>query len=247
MGEILRIENLAWKTGGRNIFSSVSFSVEEGSFTLLCGRNGAGKSQLLKTLKGLQNPSEGKILLRGEDVSKDRNRRLHALALVFQDADVQSVGETVEKDIEFGPENLGWPSDRIIAKREEVIALLGLEAKRKQRPATLSGGEKRKLAIAGVLAMEPEVILLDEPFANLDYPSTVTVIETLLTLHRKGHTLIIVSHEAEKFLAHTDRVLILKEGSLIFDGPSRESMEALRAADVYLPRLPFEELSWLAQ
>lgn len=245
MEKVLETEGLTLISQGKHIFRDISISLEKGSFTVICGRNGAGKSQLLRTLKGLQNPTEGRILINGEDVGRKKARRLSSVALVFQDADVQAVGETVEKDIEFGPENLGLKRDEVVRRREEAITLLGLEKQRRQRPQTLSGGEKRKLAIAGVLAMEPEVILLDEPFANLDYPSTLTVLRTLRSLHESGHTIAVVSHEVEKFLALTDTVIIMKDGSVTYSGSSECSIEALRAADVYVPSLPFEELSWL--
>ncbi len=245
MAGILEVENLSLTIDGKDIYKDVSFCIEKGSFSVLCGRNGAGKSQLLKTIKGLIKPSSGRILIKDQDVSRKKSERLMQTALVFQDADLQSVGESVEKDIDFGPENLGWSHERVVENREKAINLLGLEDLRNQRPSTLSGGEKRKLAIAGVLAMESEIILLDEPFANLDYPSTKTVLETLLNLHAKGMTLLVVTHEVEKFLAHTDKVLILKEGKLIYDGKAEESLEALRSADVYVPALDFKELTWL--
>lgn len=245
METVLETEGLTLSSQGKDIFTDVSFCLAKGSFTVICGRNGAGKSQLLRTLKGLQNASSGRILINGEDVSRKKAVRLASVALVFQDADVQAVGETVEKDIEFGPENLGLRRDEVVERRENAIALLGLEKQRKQRPQTLSGGEKRKLAIAGVLAMKPEVILLDEPFANLDYPSTLTVLRTLRSLHESGHTIAVVSHEVEKFLSLTDSVIIMKDGHLTYSGSSESSLEALRAADVYVPSLPFRELSWL--
>jgi len=242
---ILEVRNLTLKLGNKTIYKDISFSIEKGAFAVLCGRNGAGKSQLLKTLKGLVKLTSGEIHIKGEDLSHRKNERLRKTALVFQDADLQSVGETVEKDIDFGPENLGWKREKIIEEREKALKLLSLENLRNQRPHTLSGGEKRKLALAGVLAMQNDIILLDEPFANLDYPSTRVVLETLLELHKRGITLLIVTHEVEKFLAHTDAVLIMKEGSLIYNGPAKASLHALRQAEVYVPALPFEELTWL--
>ena len=245
MESLLEIEDLNLTLQGKTIFKNISFSLEKGSFTVICGRNGAGKSQLMRTIKGLQKQTSGKIIIKGEDVSKKKARRLSLIALVFQDADVQAVGETVEKDIEFGPENLELSREEVIRRREEVISLLHLEKQRNQRPSTLSGGEKRKLAIAGVLAMKPEVILLDEPFANLDYPSTLILLKTLKQLHESGHTIVVVSHEVEKFLALTDKVIILKDGCITYNGDSSASINALKEADVYVPSLPFKELSWL--
>ncbi len=245
MAAILKVENLSLSIEGKDIYKDISFCIERGSFSVLCGRNGAGKSQLLKTIKGLIKPSQGRILINDNDLTRKKSERLKQTALVFQDADLQSIGETVEKDIDFGPENLGWDHRKVVEHREKAIKLLELDGLRNQRPSTLSGGEKRKLAIAGVLAMNSDIILLDEPFANLDYPSTKTVLETLLRLHEQGMTLLIVTHEVEKFLAHTDKVLIMKEGKLIYDGDAKDSLEALKAADVYVPYLEFKDLTWL--
>lgn len=245
MPEVLRTEGLCLSIEGRPIFQDVSFSLEEGSLAALCGRNGAGKSQLLRVLKGLRGQTSGKIFFKGDDVSKDKKARLRGLALVFQDADLQMVGETVWKDCAFGPENLGWPRARVEEAVGKALGLMGLEGKAEQRPATLSGGEKRRLAIAGALAMEPMAIMLDEPLANLDYPSTRTVLETLVRLRDTGRAVLVVSHEVERFLAHTDKVLVMAGGRLVHDGPPASSLAALREAEVHVPNVPLEELSWL--
>ena len=242
---LLEVKDLCLNIDKKQILSSVSFCVEKGDFAVLCGRNGAGKSQLLKIIKGLRKQSSGSIFISGQDLSRDRGERMKRIALVFQNADLQAVGETVEKDVAFGPENLGWDIKRIKERTDQVISLLGLEEKRHQRPATLSGGEKRKLAIAGTLAMDPDIILLDEPFVALDYPSVRTVLSSLVSLHRKGHTILIVSHEIEKFLAHATRLLILKEGKITCQGRPEDCLDELREAEVYLPDLPFKELTWL--
>lgn len=179
-------------------------------------------------------------------MTKNRKKRLSSVGLVFQNSDLQFVGETVEKDIMFGPENLSWDRERIRKKTEEMLSLFSLSALRNRRPSTLSGGEKRRLAIAGVLAMEVDTLFLDEPFTALDTPSVMILIDTLISLHEKGVTLVVVSHETERFLTHTDRVIIMKDGRKVFDGPSEESLDALRMNDVYIPPLPFRSLTWKA-
>ena len=246
MSPVLEVSSVSLVIDGRKILDDVSFSVEKGSFTVLAGNNGAGKSQLLKIIKGLKKPSSGTIAIKGEDVTKSRQKRLSSVGLVFQNSDLQFVGETVEKDIMFGPENLGWDKERIRAKTEEMLNLFSLTELRNRRPSTLSGGEKRRLAIAGVLAMEVDIVFLDEPFTALDTPSVMTLIDTLISLHEKGVTLVVVSHETERFLAHTDRVIILNRGRKVFDGPSEESLDELRKNDVYIPPLPFRSLTWKA-
>ncbi|MGN0906212.1 MAG: energy-coupling factor ABC transporter ATP-binding protein [Bullifex sp.] len=246
MSAVIEVNDVTLELDGRKILDNVSFSIEKGSFTVIAGKNGAGKSQLLKIIKGLKKPTSGTILINGEDMTKNRKKRLASVGLVFQNSDLQFVGETVEKDIMFGPENLGWGEERIRKKTEEMLSLFSLTELRNRRPSTLSGGEKRRLAIAGVLAMEVDTVFLDEPFTALDTPSVLTLIDTLITLHKEGVTLAVVSHEAERFLAHTDRVIILNKGRKVFDGPAEESPDELRKNDVYIPQLPFRSLTWKA-
>ena len=244
MEAALRTEDLNLGINGNQILSDISMSLEKGAFAALCGRNGAGKSQLMRCLKGLRKPSSGRILLDGRESSP--GERMRRIALVFQSAEMQIVSQSVEKDVAFGPENLGLDKAEVESRVEEALCLMGLEDKRRQRPQTLSGGELRKTAIAGVLAMHPSVLLLDEPFANLDYPSTLSVIRALISLHERGYTILVVSHEAEKFLAHTDTLLIMDKGRLAECGPSEDVYGALRDYGVYLPpSCSFGDLAWL--
>ena len=244
MESALEIENLSLSISGKKILDDISLKLERGSFAALCGRNGAGKSQLLRCMKGLRKPDEGRILIGGiEAGEKDRMKKC---ALVFQNAQMQIVSQSVEKDIAFGPENLGLDRAEVERRVAYALHLMGLEDKAKQRPQTLSGGEMRKCAIAGILAMEPDVIFMDEPFANLDYPSTLTVIASLITLHEKGYTLLVVSHEAEKFLAHTDTLFIMEDGKLKEAGDSQKLFSQLSDYDIYLPSgASFGDLTWL--
>ena len=240
----LETEKLSLRINNRIIFDDVNLSLPRGAFASLLGRNGAGKSQLLRCLKGLRRPTSGKILVDGVETTE--KERIRKIALVFQSAEMQIVSESVERDIAFGPVNLGLDKAEVEKRVEDAMSLMDLKEKAKERPGTLSGGELRKTAIAGVLAMKPDVIMLDEPFANLDYPSTLTVIKALVDLHEKGFTLLVVTHEAEKFLAHTDTLLVMKEGKLVENGPSGELYEKLPSYDIYLPRhVRCGELSWL--
>ena len=244
MEKALEVRNLSFSLNNHKILDNLSFYLEKGSFAVLCGRNGAGKSQLLRCIKGLVNPDCGEILVDG--VSLSAKARMKKIAIVFQDADMQIVSQSVEKDVAFGPENMGLDKKEIVQRVEKALSLMGLEDKVKQRPQTLSGGEKRKCAIAGILAMEPDVILLDEPFANLDYPSTLSVIRALNTLHGKGYTILVVSHEVEKFLFHADTLFILEEGRIMEKGSASEVYLKLPSYDIYLPKnVSFEDLTWL--
>ena len=244
MDNALQIENLSLSLSGRKVLDDISLTLEKGSLAAMCGRNGAGKSQLLRCIKGLCRPDSGRILIDGREM--DAKARMKGIALVFQNAEMQIVSQSVEKDIAFGPENMGLPKDEVRRRVDYALQLMGLEDKAKQRPQTLSGGELRKCAIAGILAMEPDAILLDEPFANLDYPSTLTVMRALDALHEKGYSIIVVSHEAEKFLAHTDTLFIMEEGHIVEAGRSSELFGKLPDYDIYIPAgASFGDLSWL--
>ncbi len=240
----LSVSNLNKSIDGTLLLDDISLEAEEGTITLIAGPNGSGKSLLLKCLKGLEKIDSGKIEVDGRNVEKARDR-MKLFGLVFQDTSLQIVGNTVEKDIAFGLENQKRSPEEIKAKTDEMLSLFHLEEARRKNPKILSGGERRRLAIAGVLAMESRILLLDEPLANLDYPSVRDVLKTLVELRRRGITTLIVSHEAEKFLALTDNTIIIRGGRIAAEGKSREMISSLRENDIYLPDLGFEDLKWI--
>jgi len=167
---------------------------------------------------------------------------------VFQDADSQIIGQTIEEELRFGPENLGLPEGEIQSRVESVIHLLGLEHNLLTPPARLSGGEKRRLAIGGILTLQPELLILDEPFANLDYPGIVSVLRLLLHLKDKGIGIVLITHELEKALAHADRLVILEKGRIVEDGPTqaiapKAGQYGLHPLD--FSRTPLETCTWL--
>ena len=244
--ERIRIENLSLSLGGRQILKDFCAVFTDG-INAVCGPNGSGKTSLLRVIKGLVKPSSGSIVIDGEDLSRSTSARLSRVGLVFQDADVQTVGETVEKDIEFGPANLGWDRGKIQRVTDGVIELLGMEDYRKKRPLVLSGGEKRCLAIAGVLAMESRIILMDEPFANLDLDSVQKVLCAVMRLKEQGICVVIVSHETDKFLALADNVAVMDKGQCVYCGPAADSLDALRTHGVHVAALPLEKMSWLPE
>jgi biotin transport system ATP-binding protein len=244
---ILQVHNLCFGfEKNRPILKDISFSIEKGAFVLLTGPNGSGKSLLLKCVKGLLKPTSGTMFIDGKDLTKKPKERLDSIGLVFQDADSQIVGQTVERDILFGMENLQLPLEEQHKRLEEVSSLMDLKEQFRQRPRTLSGGEKRRLSIAGVLVMDPKLLIMDEPFANLDYPSVLQVIKTLLKLHEAGHTIVLVSHEVEKILAYTDQTILLEKGRVIADGKAIDILPLLPEHGVYVPlQAKIEELTWL--
>ena len=237
----------------------IRFDIHEGQCLMIAGSNGSGKTLLMKIIAGLLPPSGGELLFRGESLftadkpgapRRETERRLRReLGLVFQDAEAQIVGETVEEDAAFGPENLGLSAAEAGAAAARALAAMGLVEKRLHSPRRLSGGEKRRLAIAGVLAMGCSTVIMDEPFANLDWPGVVQTLDIIRDLKNSGKTLIILTHELEKALALAGRLIILHQGSICGDGQPAEVLDRLDPAwGVRDPRRNYaavEDCSWL--
>ena len=160
----------------------------------------------------------GDVRVCGRSVRDDPLAARQAVGMVFQDADSQIVGETVYDDAAFGPENLGLDREAIDRRVNQALSAVDLVGLENKRPHHLSGGQKRRLAIAGVLAMQPRVLLMDEPFSNLDFPATCRVLERILDLHRQGHTIIITTHDLEKVIAHAQRLVVMAKGRVVSDG-----------------------------
>ncbi len=248
---ILQIENLYFSFAKNNIIlNNINFTIDKGSLCIIAGANGSGKSVLLKCIKGLLKPKSGTIRINNEDFSSKTKERRAKIGLVFQDADSQIVGQTVEKDIMFGMENLNLDKNTKEERLNNITTLLDLNDKLRRKPRELSGGEKRRLAIAGILVMNPDIIFLDEPFANLDYPSIIQVLKTLLLLQKEGHTIIIVSHEIDKIAAHSQKIILLEKGKIIKADKSENVLPYLLNHGVYVPKnndklVDIKELSWL--
>ncbi len=247
---MIRIENLGHRfSDGTWGLQHINLAIDYGEFVVIAGANGSGKTTLLRHLNGLLLADRGSVLIDGNDVTHDRKQARQIVGMVFQDADSQIVGETVYDDVAFGPENLCLPRAEI--KRRVTLALkaVGLFKQTFQRPHLLSGGEKRRLAIAGVLAMKPQVLALDEPFANLDFPGTTEVLKQILFLHRAGHTIVVATHDVEKVIAHADRLIILQSGEIVRAGTPTDIIGELEPYGVRQPcasRLGLEIQPWLS-
>jgi biotin transport system ATP-binding protein len=238
--------------------NGVSLDIVEGQCLLIAGSNGSGKTLLMRIIAGLLEPGGGDVLFRGRSLygaEKSGERReterllRKELGLVFQDADTQIVGETVAEDVAFGPENLGLSAADVSACADKALATMGLNEKRDNSPRRLSGGEKRRLVIAGVLAMGCNTVILDEPFANLDWPGVVQTLSIIRDLKNDGKTVIILTHELEKVLALADRLVILHQGVIRNDGLPAVVLDNLDPAwGVRDPRRNYsavEDCSWL--
>ncbi|MBR5310224.1 MAG: energy-coupling factor transporter ATPase [Oscillospiraceae bacterium] len=207
--------------------SDVNIEIEKGSFVGLIGHTGSGKSTLIQHLNGLLKPTAGKIFIDGEDLwanPKDIRRFRFKVGLVFQYPEHQLFEETVRRDIAFGPKNMGLSDEEVEARVLEAAKHTGLtEDYLEKSPFELSGGEKRRVAIAGVLAMRPEVLILDEPTAGLDPKGREFILSEIKAYHEKtGATIILVSHSMEDVARFASHVLIMNHSKVAMFGKTRE-------------------------
>ncbi|MDR1302865.1 MAG: energy-coupling factor ABC transporter ATP-binding protein [Treponema sp.] len=210
------------------VLQGIDLDIGEGECLLVAGSNGSGKTILMKIIAGLMEPSAGEVLFRGRPLSGGTDSLRSSLGLVFQDADAQILGETVAEDAAFGPRNLGLSREQAAERADAALKALAIADKRDFPPRRLSGGEKRRLAVAGVIAMGCSAVIMDEPFANLDWPGVVHVLEVIRDLKAGGKTVIILTHELEKVLAFVDRLVILHQGILREDGTPEAVLDRLK-------------------
>lgn len=205
----------------------VDFCAYQGEYLGIIGRTGSGKSTLVQHLNGLLKPTSGQVLLEGKDIWSDKAFTRAArfqVGLVFQYPEYQLFEETVYKDISFGPKNMGLDDREIDRRVREAAAFVGLsDDVLEQSPFALSGGQKRRVAIAGVIAMEPSVLILDEPTAGLDPFGVEQVLSNIQAYHKaKNATIIVVSHSMEEMARTADRLVVIHEGKLPFQGSPKE-------------------------
>ena len=250
MNPILEVKNLNYIYSAGTPFEhkaldNVSFSVNRGEFIGIIGHTGSGKSTLMQQLNGLLRPTFGQILLDGQDIWSDKKLTRQArfrVGLVFQYPEYQLFEETVYKDIAFGPKNMGLKDAEIDRRVREAAGFVGLTEQQLQAsPFDLSGGQKRRVAIAGVIAMEPEVLILDEPTAGLDPVGRAAILKNIEEYRRaKNATIMMVSHSMEDVARLTDRLLVMNGSKLAMDGaPSEvfEHAEELVAMGLSIPQV----------
>ena len=211
----------------------VNFEIPDGQFVGLIGHTGSRKSTLIQHLNGLLKPTSGTIYYNGEDIHGEgfSLKRLRGkVGLVFQYPEHQLFETDVFADVCFGPRNLGFTEKEVWERAKEALELVGMDRKYwEQSPFELSGGQKRRVAIAGVLAMGPEVLILDEPTAGLDPRGRDEILDKIRDLHdRKGMTILLVSHSMEDIARYADRLMVMNHGEKVFDGTPREVFEHYR-------------------
>ena len=230
MNEAIRVEHLNYAYPSVDdapavaVFTDLSLTIEAGTFVAILGSNGCGKSTLAKHFNSILLPCGGKVYVSGLDTSDEEllMRVRRNVGMVFQNPDNQIVANVVEEDVAFGPENLGDSSPEIRRRVDQALHQVGMYHFREHAPHLLSGGQKQLIAIAGIIAMEPKCIVLDEPTAMLDPRGRKEVMETVLRLNReKNITVVLITHHMDE-AAQAQRVIVLHKGAIAADGNPRE-------------------------
>lgn len=229
-------------SGTIRALDDISLDVEPGQFIAILGHNGSGKSTLAKHLNALLFPTEGAVWVNGLD-TRDQNLIWdirQTAGMVFQNPDNQIIGQVVEEDVGFGPENMGVPTQEIWNRVEESLKAVGMYEYRKKSPNRLSGGQKQRVSIAGVIAMHPRCIVMDEPTAMLDPSGRADVINAAMTLNRgEGITIILITHYMEEAI-RADHIFVMDEGKVAMQGTPREifsRVEEMQALHLDVPQV----------
>lgn len=226
---ILSLQNVTLTyPGAVTALKNLSVAFARGRRTAVMGRNGSGKTSLFALLNGLQRPQSGAIRFAGKTLNYDRGSLLQlrqAVGMVFQDPEHQLFSASLYEDVSFGPMNLGLPEAEVRSRVDRALELLGLTALLERPVHDLSFGQKKRACIAGILAMQPEVIVLDEPFAGLDAVMTHDLIATLDKLGRHGVTLIVATHDVDFARNWADEIIVLREGGLLAQGEATDVLQ----------------------
>ena len=226
MTAIIEIRDLSYSYGdGTLALKDINISLEEGCKVALVGPNGAGKSTLMLMINGILRPTSGVVLFAGQPLQYDAaslRAVRRAVGMVFQNSDDQLFAPTVYQDVAFGPTNLGYPAEKVKRYVGFALQYVGLTGYERRPPHHLSGGEKKRVAIAGILAMEPQVMILDEPTSNLDPASSEEIMEMLDELNQGGKTMIISTHDVDLAYRWADEIILMKDGDVIRRGSGPE-------------------------
>ncbi|WP_411169545.1 energy-coupling factor transporter ATPase [Clostridium sp. MB05] len=249
----IKIENLVHVYMPKSPFekmalNNVNIEINEGEFVALIGHTGSGKSTLIQHMNGLLKPSSGRIIVDGEDITKEGIKLTDIrkkVGLVFQYPEYQLFEETIEKDIEFGPRNLGLSDEEITKRVKRAMEMVGLDYDKykNKSPFDLSGGQKRRVAIAGVIAMEPKILILDEPTAGLDPKGRDDILAQIKVLHNEYKmTIILVSHSMEDVGKLAERIIVMNKGEVALEGtPSRvfKEVDTLESIGLAVPQVTY--------
>jgi cobalt/nickel transport system ATP-binding protein len=228
---------------GTKALDKVNFNVDGGKIVALLGPNGAGKSTLFLHFNGILSPSTGSVIIDGVTVEynkKDLMQIRQKVGIVFQNPDDQLFAPTVLEDVAFGPMNMGLPKEEVEIRVKEALLRVGMEGFEKKPPHHLSGGQKKRVAIAGILAMKPKIMVLDEPTSGLDPKGASQILRLLYKLNHEGITIVISTHDVDLVPLYASKVYIISKGKIIQEGTASEVFEdvkTIRGANLRLPRI----------
>jgi len=239
---ILKIEDLCYEYGnGKAALSGVNVDIYETEKIAVIGSNGSGKSTFFLNINGVFTPKQGKIIYRGTLINKKNLKGLRKnIGIVFQDADDQIIASTVRAEVGFGPMNLKLPKEEVLTRVEEALAYMNITDFKERPPHYLSGGEKKRVTIAGIIAMKSEIIIFDEPTASLDPINALMLEEVLAKLSFEGKTMLISTHDVDFAYRWAKRVLVFSNGQIIADGTPIEifkNKEILKQANLKQPTM----------
>lgn len=246
---LLKTEKLSFSFNKKdNILTDIDLSIKTNEVVLLAGANGSGKTVLTRLLTGLYPADEGMISYDGRPLKKQLNKLRQEIGLLFQEAEHQIVGQTVLEDVLLGPRNLGIAEKEALQMARLSLKENGLIDKEDRLPYTLSGGEKKRLALASALVMRPRMLIMDEPFNSLDYKGCLDLLLRIQELAREGIGLIIISHDLEKIIGLCERIIILGQGKILLDDcPSAIFKYKSQELGVKIPQKEqnWKDISWL--
>ncbi len=241
---VIETKNIVYEyPDGTKALKDVNFTAEEGKIIALLGPNGAGKSTLFLHFNGILEPSSGEVLVNGESIGYEKKELMKVrqkVGIVFQNPDDQLFAPTVMEDVAFGPMNMDLPEEEVKKRVKSALKRVGMTGFEKKPPHHLSGGQKKRVAIAGILAMHPEIMVLDEPTSGLDPRGASQIMKLLYDLNKEGMTIIISTHDFALVPIYASKIYILSHGSIIKEGSPQtvfNDVETIRAADLRLPRI----------
>jgi len=229
---MIETRTLHHSRGDAAAVDGVSITISDGEYVVLAGPNGAGKTTLVRHFNGLLSPDDGEVLVNDRPVEEDLVAARTAVGMVFQNPRDTFVAATVGGDVAFGPENLGLPRPEIDRRVGAALEAVNMAGRRGERIDALSGGEQARVAIAAALAMEPDHLVLDEPFAGLDWPARQSAVDRLADLSAGGTGVVVVTHDLRDHLALADRVVVMNDGTVTLDAPPDEARDRLEALGV---------------
>lgn len=240
---VVEVNNLwhIYQPMGEVALKNINLTIKKGEFVAIIGQNGSGKTTLIKHFNGLLKATKGEVIIGGKSIVNQKVSEMsHFIGYVFQNPEHQIFAETVEEEVAFGPKNLGFDKKRIDEMVAKSLDNVGLSQYRKEMPFMLGRGEMQRLAVASVLAMEPQVLIIDEPTTGLDWHECIKVLEVVKQLNEKGHTIIMTTHNMSLVSLYAKRVVVLRLGEKILDGSTDEvfsQTEILKTAFIKAPQI----------